>query len=62
MTRPEPTESAVLTAILRALKIHPAVACFWRQNTGAFAVGGKAGSLARPQALAGGIAGATGTV
>ena len=39
LTRPEPTEAAVLSAILRALRVHPAVAGFWRQNTGAFAVG-----------------------
>jgi hypothetical protein len=39
LTRPEPSESAVLDAILQALAVHPAVGGFWRQNTGAFAIG-----------------------
>jgi hypothetical protein len=42
LTRPEPTEAAVLSAILKALKLHPAVKHAWRQNTGAFVVGEKA--------------------
>ena len=35
LTRPEPTEAAVLNAVLRALRIHPAVAWHARMNTGA---------------------------
>jgi hypothetical protein len=35
LKRPEPTESAVLSAILRALRIHPAVVWHARMNTGA---------------------------
>jgi hypothetical protein len=38
LTRPEPRESDILSGILRALRIHPAVAHFERQNTGAFSV------------------------
>jgi hypothetical protein len=44
LTRPEPTEAAVLSAILRALRLHPAVKHAWRQNTGAFVVGEEAGA------------------
>lgn len=48
LTRPEPTESAVLSMIMRALKVHPKVAHFWRQNTGAMAIGeGKARRFVR---------------
>jgi hypothetical protein len=54
LTRPfrlshlEPRESDVQSAILRALRIHPAVGAFWRQNTGAFALGeGKARRFVR---------------
>jgi hypothetical protein len=36
---PEPSEAAVLDAVLQALSMHPAVGGFWRQNTGAFAIG-----------------------
>jgi hypothetical protein len=39
LTCPEPSESAVLDAVLQALAVHPAVGGFWRQNTGAFAIG-----------------------
>lgn len=39
LTKPEPSESAILAAVLQALALHPAVGGFWRQNTGAFAVG-----------------------
>lgn len=35
----EPSEAQIQDAILRALRIHPAVGGFWRQNTGAFAEG-----------------------
>jgi hypothetical protein len=34
LVRPEPKEAAVLSAILRALKVHPHVAWFARMNTG----------------------------
>lgn len=48
LTRPEPLEADIQHAILRALKIHPAVAFFWRQNTGAMAIGeGKARRFVR---------------
>jgi hypothetical protein len=48
LSRPEPRESDVQSAILRALRIHPAVGAFWRQNTGAFALGeGKAKRFVR---------------
>jgi hypothetical protein len=44
----EPKEADVQSAILRALRIHPAVGAFWRQNTGAFALGeGKARRFVR---------------
>lgn len=39
LTRPEPKEADIQSAILRALKAHPAVAFFFRMNTGAMAVG-----------------------
>jgi hypothetical protein len=39
LTCSEPSEAAVLDAILQALAVHPAVGGFWRQNTGAFVVG-----------------------
>jgi hypothetical protein len=35
LTRPEPKESQVQSAVLRALELHPAVAKVWRVNTGA---------------------------
>lgn len=35
LTRPEPKESQVLKAVLRALELHPAVGKVWRMNTGA---------------------------
>lgn len=35
LTRPEPTESAVLSMILRALKVHPKVVWFARMNAAA---------------------------
>jgi hypothetical protein len=35
LTRPEPLETQVLKAVLRALELHPAVAKVWRMNTGA---------------------------
>jgi hypothetical protein len=39
LTSLEPSESAVLDAVLQALSMHPAVGGFWRQNIGAFAIG-----------------------
>jgi hypothetical protein len=39
LTRFEPREADVLASVLQALKVHPLVAHFERQNTGAFAVG-----------------------
>lgn len=39
LTRQEPTESDIQSAIMRALKIHPAVAWFGRFNSGAQVVG-----------------------
>lgn len=43
LTWPEPKEADIQAAILRFLRIHPAVGFHWRQNTGAMAVGeGKA--------------------
>jgi len=48
LTRSEPKEADIQSAILRALRIHPAVGFFWRQNTGAMAVGeGKARRFVR---------------
>lgn len=48
LTKPEPKESDIQSAILRALRVHPAVAFFWRQNTGAMAIGeGKARRFVR---------------
>lgn len=35
LTKPEPTEAAVLSSILRALRIHPAVVWSHRMNSGA---------------------------
>ena len=35
LTRPEPTEAAVLDAVRRALALHPAVVWFERMNSGA---------------------------
>jgi hypothetical protein len=35
----EPSEAQIQSAILDALAVHPAVAGFWRQNTGAVALG-----------------------
>lgn len=44
----DPSEHDIQSAILRALRIHPAVAHFWRQNTGAMAIGeGKARRFVR---------------
>lgn len=44
----DPSEHDIQSAILRALRIHPAVAFFWRQNTGAMAIGeGKAKRFVR---------------
>ncbi len=39
LTRPVPPESAVLAAVLGALRLHPAVAWAERMNSGAFVVG-----------------------
>ena len=39
LKRPEPTEAAVLNAVLRALRIHPAVAWHGRFNSGAQVIG-----------------------
>ena len=39
LKRPEPTESAVLDSIRRALRIHPAVAWAERMNSGAHVAG-----------------------
>lgn len=39
LTRPEPKEADIQSAILRFLRVHPAVAFFWRQNTGAMSIG-----------------------
>jgi hypothetical protein len=39
LSRQEPSEAAVLSVILRALRIHPAVGRAWRQNTGSFILG-----------------------
>lgn len=48
LTSVEPKEADIQAAILRALRVHPAVADAWRQNTGAFAVGeGKARRFVR---------------
>lgn len=48
LKRPEPKEADIQSAILRALRVHPAVAFFWRQNTGAMAIGeGKARRFVR---------------
>ncbi len=35
LTRPEPTEAAILAAVIKVLDRHPRVAKFWRQNSGA---------------------------
>ena len=35
LTRPEPSEAAILDAVKRALALHPAVAWFERMNSGA---------------------------
>lgn len=44
----EPKEADIQAAILRMLRIHPVVAFFWRQNTGAMAIGeGKARRFVR---------------
>ncbi len=48
LKRQEPKESDIQASILRALRVHPAVAFFWRQNTGAMAIGeGKARRFVR---------------
>ena len=48
LRRPQPPESAIQAAILKALFLHPAVAAAWRQNTGAMSVGeGKARRFVR---------------
>jgi hypothetical protein len=39
LTKPEPTESAVLSGVLRALKVHPRVAWAQRMNSGAHVTG-----------------------
>lgn len=44
LTRPEPKESDVLKAVLRALELHPSVAMAWRVNTGAGKLMRKSGS------------------
>jgi hypothetical protein len=39
LTKAEPSEAAVLAAILRAMRVHPAVVWFQRMNSGATVIG-----------------------